>query len=125
MDTLSYLGIKTEYEDQEKVELSLQLDERHLQPYGVMHGGISAILIETACSIGANCALGSTTHFVVGVDLTVSHLTPATTGKLTVTATPDRVGRSLQVWQATVVNEDGKKIAVGRCTLTVAQKTIN
>ncbi len=117
MNLLTHLGIKTEQVTAEKVILSLQVNETHQQPYGVMHGGVSAVLIETACSIGGNANLQHA--HAVGIDLSVNHLKSIATGTVIVVATPDRIGRTIQVWQATLYNDQQEKLAVGRCTLAV------
>lgn len=119
INLVNYLEIITEEVQKTMVKLSLQVDARHLQPYGIMHGGVSGVLIETACSLGANAQLDTAVQHAIGVDLSVNHLKAVTGGKLNVIATPDRIGRTIQVWQATITNERHEKIAVGRCTLTV------
>ncbi|XBG82102.1 PaaI family thioesterase [Enterococcus cecorum] len=85
-----------------------------------MHGGMNGVLIETACSLGANQNVAQN-EYCVGVDLQVNHLQAVSTGELNIIATPDKIGRTLQVWQATVYQKN-KKIAVGRRTL-MTQKT--
>ncbi|MBO0431227.1 PaaI family thioesterase [Enterococcus sp. DIV0660C] len=118
MNLLEHLQIKTLELSPEKVVLALDIHAIHLQPYGYLHGGINGVLIETACSLGANQHLEEP-HFAVGVDLQVNHLNKAQTGTLTVIAAPDKVGRSLQVWQAEIFLDQQIKTAVGRCTLAV------
>ncbi|MEA4828805.1 MAG: PaaI family thioesterase, partial [Enterococcus thailandicus] len=54
MNLLEHLQIKTLELSPEKVVLSLDIHAIHLQPYGYLHGGINGVLIETACSLGAN-----------------------------------------------------------------------
>ena len=78
----------------------------HKQPYGLVHGGLNGVLIETACSLGANENVPENT-FAVGIDLQVNHLRSVHDGSLTVIATPNHSGQTLQV---------------GRCTLTNRQK---
>lgn len=118
MNLLEHLQIKTLELSPEKVVLALDIHAIHLQPYGYLHGGINGVLIETACSLGANQHLEEP-HFAVGVDLQVNHLNKAQTGTLTVIAAPDKVGRSLQVWHAEIFLDQQIKTAVGRCTLAV------
>lgn len=117
MNLLELFHIQTKILTKEAVELTMEIKEDHQQPFGIMHGGINGILIETACSMGANEQLD--TGFAVGVDLNVNHLRSVTTGNLTVRATPDHIGRTMHVWQAVIYDEQQRKIAVGRCTLTV------
>ncbi|MGO5333481.1 PaaI family thioesterase [Enterococcus cecorum] len=115
MNLLEHLDIQIKQTTPEQVELSLIVREIHKQPFGIMHGGMNGVLIETACSLGANQNVKSN-EYCVGVDLQVNHLRAVTSGELTIRAIPDKVGRTIQVWQATVYQKE-QKIAVGRCTL--------
>lgn len=115
MNLLEHLDIQIKQTSPEQVELSLIVREIHKQPFGIMHGGMNGVLIETACSLGANQNVAQN-EYCVGVDLQVNHLQAVSTGELNIIATPDKIGRTLQLWQATVY-QINKKIAVGRCTL--------
>lgn len=122
MNLLEHLDIQIKQTSPEQVELSLIVREIHKQPFGIMHGGMNGVLIETACSLGANQNVKSN-EYCVGVDLQVNHLRAVTSGELTIRAIPDKVGRTIQVWQATVYQKE-QKIAVGRCTLMVQRTKI-
>ena len=115
MNLLEHLDIQIKQTSPEQVELALMVRDIHKQPFGIMHGGMNGVLIETACSLGANQNVKSN-EYCVGVDLQVNHLRAVTSGELTIRAIPDKVGRTIQVWQATVYQKE-QKIAVGRCTL--------
>nr|WP_248628457.1 PaaI family thioesterase [Enterococcus cecorum] len=115
MNLLEHLDIQIKQTTPEQVELALMVRDIHKQPFGIMHGGMNGVLIETACSLGANQNVKSN-EYCVGVDLQVNHLRAVTSGELTIRANPDKVGRTIQVWQATVYQKE-QKIAVGRCTL--------
>ena len=115
MNLLEHLNIQINQTSPEQVELALVVRDIHKQPFGIMHGGMNGVLIETACSLGANQNVKSN-EYCVGVDLQVNHLRAVTSGELTIRAIPDKVGRTVQVWQATVYQKE-QKIAVGRCTL--------
>lgn len=122
MNLLNHLAIQIQEQSPEKVILTMPISEKHKQPFGYVHGGINAVLIETACSIGANLHVDKQ-QFCVGVDLQVSHLSSAQSGTLTVIATPDKIGKTLQVWQASVYLDNDKKTAVGRLSLLCQNKT--
>ena len=115
MNLLEHLNIQIKQTSPEQVELALVVRDIHKQPFGIMHGGMNGVLIETACSLGANQNVKSN-EYCVGVDLQVNHLRAVTSGELTIRAIPDKVGRTIQIWQATVYQKE-QKIAVGRCTL--------
>lgn len=123
MNALDYLDIKIEDASKEKVILTMIVDGKHLQPFGLMHGGMNAVLIETATSIGANESIDTTKQVAVGLDIQVNHLKSAVKGDtLTVVAIPDHIGKTTQVWQAEITNQIQQKISVGRCTLMVKNK---
>ncbi|MEI5993993.1 PaaI family thioesterase [Candidatus Enterococcus mansonii] len=116
MHLLDYLQIETTELSKDKVILTMKIEDFHKQPYGIVHGGINGILIETACSLGAKEQLDSESY-AVGVDLQINHLKSVATGTLTVIATADRVGQAIQVWEGKIYTDSGELTAVGRCTL--------
>jgi 1,4-dihydroxy-2-naphthoyl-CoA hydrolase len=89
------------------------------QPFGLLHGGASAVIAESAASMGSymNCEPG--VELSVGVDLNITHLRAKRSGSVTATALPIRKGRTVHVWNIDIVGEDGKPVAVARCTLAV------
>ncbi len=119
MNLLENLAIQTEQVTKEKVILSLEVAAIHKQPFGYLHGGVSGVLIETACSLGANQYL--TDGFAVGVDLQISHLNAVQSGKIQVIASPEKVGGRLQFWRAEIYLAE-TLIATGKCTLMVNKK---
>jgi uncharacterized protein (TIGR00369 family) len=119
MNLLEHLAIHTEQVTKEKVILSLEVAAIHKQPFGYLHGGVSGVLIETACSLGANQHL--TDGFAVGVDLQISHLNAVQSGKIQVIASPEKVGGRLQLWRAEIYLSE-TLIASGKCTLMVNKK---
>ena len=89
----------------------------HLQPYGIVHGGVHTGIIEAACSTGAAVVAFARGQSVVGLENATSFITAVRSGTLRVTATPVTRGRRTQVWQATVTNEEGRTCATGRVRL--------
>ena len=112
------LGVVVDEATADRVVLTLPLTSRVHQPYGILHGGVSALVAESAASLGAALAAGPNKH-VVGIELNASHLRPASTGTLIATATPLRVGRSVQVWGISLTDNKGRDICQARCTLAV------
>jgi uncharacterized protein (TIGR00369 family) len=98
----------------------IPVDQRTRQPYGVLHGGISALLAETLGSCGAaySCPEGQR---VVGLDINANHLRTVAAGWVTGIARPVHVGRSTHVWQIDMSNEAGQLVCVSRLTLAVLQ----
>jgi 1,4-dihydroxy-2-naphthoyl-CoA hydrolase len=102
----------------ERVVMSLPVDWKVHQPYGILHGGVSALLAESAASFGAAVSVPSG-KYVVGIELNASHLRSMREGTLTATATPIRKGRTVQVWGIHLADENGRAICEARCTLAV------
>jgi uncharacterized protein (TIGR00369 family) len=102
----------------DRVVMRVPVDWKVLQPYGILHGGVSALLAESAASFGAalNAPPG---RGVVGIELNASHLRSLSEGHLTAIATPVRVGRTVQVWSIDLTGDDGRSICAARCTLSV------
>lgn len=93
------------------------LDAQHMQPYGIVHGGVHAGIIEAACSTGAAVAAMARGQSVVGLENSTSFITAVRSGTVRVTAKPVTRGRRTQVWEAVVTNEEGRICATGRVRL--------
>ncbi|MDQ3953383.1 MAG: PaaI family thioesterase [Actinomycetota bacterium] len=112
------LGIRMVEAGPDKVVLEMDVGPRVHQPMGLLHGGASAVLAESAASIGAYTSCGDD-EYSVGTDLNVSHLRARRDGTIRAIAVPVRKGRSLHVWTVDIVDEGGELIAVARCTLAI------
>lgn len=96
--------------------VSLKTDTCHLQPYGIVHGGVLATLIDTATFWAAFLRLPDDVG-LVNIDLKLNYLKPVTDGTLTTTGRCIRAGRSLSYAEAGVTDADGKLVAHGTSTL--------
>lgn len=111
------LGIRLVHAGPDEVVLEYDVDDRHRQPYGIVHGGMHCTVVETACSMGAAMAAGPRGQSVVGVENHTSFIHAVREGRLTITARPLTRGRRSQLWQAEVRSEDGTLAASGRVRL--------
>jgi 1,4-dihydroxy-2-naphthoyl-CoA hydrolase len=114
----SLLGIEVVEVTPDKVVFKVPMSSKVSQPYGFLHGGVSALLAEGAASFGGALNVGPD-QIVVGTELNCSHLRSMSSGVLTATATPIRKGRRVQVWGIDLTDQDGRQICVARCTLQV------
>ncbi|MBK9724713.1 MAG: hotdog fold thioesterase [Candidatus Lutibacillus vidarii] len=85
------------------------------QPYGLLHGGASAVLAETLGSIGAQLVAGPG-RVAVGIDLNATHHRAAREGFVTGVATPVSVGRTLVCFEVVITDEGGARICTSRLT---------
>ena len=94
------VGIEYEEVGPDRCVLTLDIDERHLQPYGLVHGGIYCLLAESAASVGAAVyAMGQGMEGAVGVSNSTDFYRSMREGTIRAVATPIHQGRSQQVWQ--------------------------
>jgi uncharacterized protein (TIGR00369 family) len=119
------MGLKFTKASKDEVVAELAVGDVHLQPYGIVHGGVHAAIIETACSTGAAINAFERGQSVVGLENSTSFIRAARGGKLIVTATPITRGRRSQVWEGKVTGDDGKLLATGRVRLMALEADAN
>jgi len=111
------MKIRFKHATADGVEAELVVGPEHLQPYGIVHGGVYAGIIETACSTGAAIAAARNGQTVVGVDNHTSFLRATRRGALSISAKPLTRGRRTQVWDGLVHDDQGRVVASGRVRL--------
>ncbi|NUM89085.1 MAG: PaaI family thioesterase [Bdellovibrionales bacterium] len=92
------------------------------QLYGMLHGGASVAFAETLCSVGAYVHINGDTHYCVGLEINANHVRGAVQGMAHGEARPVHIGKSTQVWQIEIRNEEGKLLCTSRCTVAVVPK---
>ena len=98
------------------VTLGLDIQSFHLAPNGYLHAGALVTLADTACGFGCISNLPDGAVNFTTVELKTNFLRTATAGTLRCVATLQHGGRRTQIWDATVVDETGKALALFRCT---------
>ena len=115
---VSHLGIEFLEVGDDFIRARVPVDHRTVQPYGLLHGGVSVVLAETLGSCGAAYA-ASVGHRVVGLDINANHLKGVRSGWVTGITRPVHIGRSTQVWAIELTNEQGELTCVSRITMAV------
>jgi uncharacterized protein (TIGR00369 family) len=110
------LGFTLDEAGPDRVVLSWTVGPHHLQPYGIVHGGVHCSAVEASASIGAALWFGARGK-VVGAANHTNFLRAAREGRLVATATPIHRGRSQQLWQVEVHDEDQRLVARGEVRL--------
>ncbi len=98
-----------------KVKLAMRDELR--QPYGVLHGGATASLIDTAMAFAVRTCVPDDVETTT-IDLTVHYLRPHSEGEVVCTAKVERAGQRILTISAEVHNEEGKLIATALSTYT-------
>ncbi|NWN91930.1 hotdog fold thioesterase [Marinobacter adhaerens] len=119
---VNHLGIEYTEIGDDYVTGRMPVDERTVQPFGILHGGASVVLAETLGSMAANCCLKDPGTVAVGLEVNANHIRPATKGWVYGTARPIHIGSATQVWEIRVENEEGKTTCISRLTMAVTKR---
>ena len=112
------MGLRIVHATRDQVVAEYVVDERHLQAYGIVHGGVHCGAIETVCSTGAGLDALARGQSVVGLENHTSFVRAVRAGRrIRVTATPVTRGRRSQLWEAVARDEDGRIVSSGRVRL--------
>ena len=113
-----HLGIEILEVGDDFIRARLPVDHRTCQPYGRVHGGVNVVLAESLGSLGANhaCPPG---YQAVGLDINANHLRGVSSGWVTGTARAVHIGRTTQVWQIDMQDDQGRLNCVSRLTMAV------
>ncbi len=112
------LGIEFTAVGENYIEARMPVDERTMQPMGLLHGGASAALAETLGGAGAYLSVAEGVH-CVGLEINANHVRPARRGWVIGRAEPLHRGRTTQLWQIAIRDQADKLICISRLTVAV------
>ena len=118
----SNLGIEITDVEDDYICGKMPVDQRTKQPFGLLHGGASVALSETLGSIGGGIKVYSENKNVVGIEVNANHIKSAKSGWVYGKAIPIKVGRTIQVWETKIKDENDDLICISRLTLAVINK---
>ena len=110
------LGLRLDEVTGDRVVITWDVTPALLQPYGVVHGGVHASVVETAASVGGAAWLGDRGQ-VVGVNNSTDFLRAVREGTLRAVAEPVHRGRLQQLWVVEIRDESGRLVARGQVRL--------
>lgn len=111
-----YLGIEVVTWADGEVTGRLPMRPALFAPHGFVHGATHVALADSLCGYGCMTTLPDGAAGFTTVELKTNFLGSADRGALLCTATRVHAGRSTQVWDATVTDEDGRTVSLFRCT---------
>lgn len=115
---VGHLGIKFIEIGKDFIKAVMPVDKRTIQPLGILHGGASAVLAETLGSMASHLTLDDN-HYSVGLEIKANHIKSATKGFVTGKVKPVHIGKTTQIWDTSIRNEQNQLICVSRLTLVV------
>lgn len=118
-NVMKTLGIEIDSAEKDLVILSMNVEPRVHQYTGILHGGVSLVIAETAAAIGAVINSDLTKVTPVGIEINANHLRSVSKGKVTAEARPLYHGRTLSVWQIEIKDERQRLVCVSRCSLAL------
>lgn len=116
-ELLQFLGVKIVVAEPDRVVLTMEVTPKVHQYVGIMNGGVSLFLAETAASIGVVAGADLSRFTPVGVEINANHLRAVSKGLITVEAKPIYPGRTMSVWGIEITNDKGKMVCISRITL--------
>lgn len=118
---VEHLGIEITDFTEDSLIGRMVVDERTVQPAGVVHGGASVLFAETLASWAATFTIDQSRQYAVGMEINANHVRPGLPGVLTGEARAINLGRTTQIWDIRITNEAGKLVCVSRCTMAVLE----
>jgi 1,4-dihydroxy-2-naphthoyl-CoA hydrolase len=103
---------------------TMPVDSRTTQPFGLLHGGASAMLAETLGSVAATHCVDMARYHCVGMEINANHLRPVRSGRVTGTARPIHLGSRSQVWDIRIEDGQGRLACISRLTISVIESSV-
>ena len=114
-----YIGTEWLSLDPDDARARIEMRDELRQPYGLMHGGVYSTLIESLCSYATAIAVHEDGNIAVGQSIEVSILRPVTSGFAECRAIVRHRGRTSWVWEAEILDDDGRLCALAKMTMAV------
>jgi 1,4-dihydroxy-2-naphthoyl-CoA hydrolase len=122
-DTMAdFLGMEWTEIGDDFLEISMPVNERTKQPYGILHGGASCVLAETVGSIASALVIDMDKFYCVGLEINANHVKSVTEGSVTGKCTPLHLGKHTHVWDIKIYDSSRKLICISRLTVAVIPK---
>jgi 1,4-dihydroxy-2-naphthoyl-CoA hydrolase len=118
-----HLGIEFTEVGDDFVKATMPVDERTRQPLGLLNGGASCALAESIASRAANYCVNQDTHYCVGLDINANHVRGISSGFVEAIALPLHLGRTTQVWEIKINNNENKLLCIARLTCAVVARS--
>lgn len=106
----------------DRVVATMPVNEATRQPFGLLHGGASVVLAETAASVGTYELIDKTSENAVGLEINANHIRSVKDGLVTAVAVPVHRGRTTMVWDIRIHDEADRLICISRCTVAIVKK---
>ena len=117
-----HLGIEIIDVGDDYITGTMPVDQRTVQPYGVVHGGANVVLAESLGSIAGGHVIDMTKQLCFGQEVSATHLRPVSSGLVIGTARPIHLGKRSHVWEIRLTNEEGKLSCLAKLILAIVPR---
>lgn len=117
-----HLGIEIIDVGDDYIVGTMPVDQRTVQPYGVVHGGANIVLAESLGSIAGGHVIDMTKQLCFGQEVSATHVRPVSSGLVIGTARPIHLGKRSHVWEIRLTNEEGKLSCLAKLTLAIVPR---
>ena len=119
---VDHLGIEFIEQGNDYIVAKMPVDQRTIQPMGLLHGGASVSLAETLGSIAATMVIDHEKQHAVGLEINANHIKSAREGFVYGKVQPLHIGKKTHVWEIHIRNEQNALICVSRITMAIIDK---
>jgi 1,4-dihydroxy-2-naphthoyl-CoA hydrolase len=116
------MGLTFTHASQQEVRCTVPVGAHLTQPYGLVHGGVYASIVETLASVGAALVGMPRGQTTVGLENSTTFLRATRAGTLTGIGSPLHTGRTTQVWEVEVRDDEGRLVAKGRVRMQCLER---
>jgi uncharacterized protein (TIGR00369 family) len=117
------LGIEVVEYTPDRVVATMPVTTKTHQPFGIMHGGVSAVIAETVASAGSYQFIDRNHQRAVGLEINANHVRSVSKGIVKAIGTPVHVGRTTIIWDIRIYDECEKLVCISRCSIAVIDIT--
>ena len=119
---VSTLGIIFTDVGEHFLEAKMKVTPNLHQPAGVLHGGATAALAETVGSSAAAIFSMKKNQMLRGVELSINHVRGISEGYVYANAVPVHMGRTMQLWKISIIDEENRDISFAKLTTLTIDK---
>lgn len=117
-----WLNISFQKASQNTLVATMPVVAASKQPYGLLHGGASAVLAETVGSVASALCINPEKQICVGMEINCNHIRGKKEGMVTATVSPLHIGAGSHVWDIRITDEQDKLICISRLTVAILKR---
>lgn len=119
---IEHLGIEFVEVGDDWISAQMPIDARTIQPYGLLHGGVSVVLAETLGSAAAHHCVDDRAFLPVGIQISANHVRGVREGLVHGVARALHLGRTVHLWEVRITNVAGQLVCASNLTVSIVSR---